>query len=458
MKMEQLSLYHSLGLRDPAVISFIGAGGKTTLLLRLASEMLGLQQKVLLTTTTKIFRPSKMPFFIFTDIKSAVSALKKHYRDHNIAVLGNRILPNGKIEGIKADAIEILRNELQVSVLVEADGAKGKPIKGYAEYEPVLPSDSDLIAAVIGADALEASISNATVHRLKYFLKTTGAEETQNITGELIAGTFQHMLKLGTYQAPRAATAFIFNKIDLVEAPEKVVINLARLLSVSEMSDRLLITQGNVDNPERFYLHTGKDTNRASVSCVILAAGRSLRMGEDKLALIFEGKTILEHVLDNVVKAGIEEIIVVTRPDHKWAWLPGKYKCRIVENPLYHTGMASSLQAGLKAVGHHVQGVLFALADQPKVTTDIYKLMVMNFQEKLKLITCPVFKGERGNPTLFDRRTWPDLMQLKGDQGGRQLINTLAPENIDFIETDLPVIIEDIDTISDYEALLDKGP
>jgi len=458
MEMEQLSLYHSLGLRDPAVVSFIGAGGKTTLLLRLASEMLGLQQKVLLTTTTKIFRPSKMPLFISTDIKSAVSALKKHYRDHNFAVLGNRILPNGKIEGIEADAVEILRNELPLSILIEADGAKGKPIKGYAEYEPVLPFHSDQFVAVIGADALNAPLSSATVHRLKHFIKATGAEDKQNITEELIAGTYQYMLKLGTYQAPRAAAAFIFNKIDLVETPEKAILNIARLLSEQDISGRLLITQGNVDNPVKYYLQTGKGTDAVAVPCIILAAGSSLRMGEDKLGLIYNGKTILEHVLENVVKAGIKDIIIVTKPDHNWAWLPGKYKCRIVENPLYQTGMASSLKTGLRAVGPHAQGALFALADQPKVTPDIYKLMVMNFQENLKLITCPVFKGERGNPTLFDRRTWPDLMQLNGDQGGRQLINKLAPENIDFIETDLSVIIEDIDTISDYEALLDKGP
>lgn len=454
--MEQLSLKNCLELKDPSVVSFYGAGGKSTLLQRLADELVSVNQKVLLTTTTKIYKPEMMTLFISNQPIKAIDSLSAHFKNNNSAVLGKRILEDGKIEGFTSSAIKYLQEKLSINILVEADGARGKSIKGYAANEPVIPACSDLIAAVLGADVLGEKLSDEIVHRLETFLKATGAEKNNSITLDLIAGAYENMLCLGKQQAPKADLTLILNKIDKITNQGLTMLDLIQKLNRNSLFNKLLATRALAADPVKVIMNNRINAPPVSVSCVVLAAGRAKRMGTDKLALKIGHKTVIEKTLDHLVQSGFEEIIVVTGPENNWQSNLDSKRFRLVNNPDYRNGLSSSLIKGLSKVDARSQGVLFALGDQPSILPETYKLLVKTYQNNLKLVTCPLYRGKRGNPTLFDRRTWPDLMGLSGDRGGRMLLRKLPEHSIDYIETNRREVIIDIDTPDDYRQLLNN--
>ncbi len=454
--MEQLAFKTLFGLKEPSVVSFFGGGGKTTILSGLASEMASSGKRVLITTTTKAYAPSEAPLYLTENVEY-LSTLKKYFRDNYLAFLGKRILKNGKIEGIGTDVVEYLRNQLQVTVLVEADGSRGLPIKGYAAHEPVLPPCSDLLAAIIGADAIGSRISEDNVHRPQEFSTATEARPGSIITEITAASAFVYMHGVGRMQSPQAKTICILNKADLLKNPGKTALNIAGIFcNKKNRPEQFALTAANKNNPVEVILKVTEKKSCPEVSCVVLAAGKSSRMGQDKLLMAYGSQTILEKTLAQVEASGIEDIVVVIRPGSLWKQKINPARFKIVENPGYHKGMAESLKTGLKAVSGKSQGVIFALADQPHVPTLIYRQLIESYCERLKLITCPVYQGRRGNPALFDRRTWPALMNLRGDLGGRELFKKVDKDEIDLLETDCYSVVKDIDTPENYLDIINK--
>ena len=454
--MDLLSLYRSLAVNPPAMIAFSGAGGKTTLIMRLATEMNSAGLKTLLTTTTKFYPPPGIKLFLSHDPELAVSLLGEHFLNNQAAALGKRVLPDGKIEGIEPDVIAFLLHELRVSILVEADGAKGLPIKGYAAHEPVIPPDTDIIIALLGADALGAPLDHKIAHRPKLLSEQINIAEGTLLTEKNLADAYKNILSFSLTQAPFAQTVCALNKVDLLNHPASVALAIADHLSVetSAVPESLLFVEGQHSAAVKIALTRHNNTLSAAVSCILLAAGTSSRMGIDKLTLDYKGKTIIEHSLDNILSAGFEDIVVVTRPNSGLVKLIKAAKVRVIENKQYKSGLASSLIAGLKEIDARAQGVVFALADQPLVTPIIYRQLIETYQKSLKMVVGPICKGQRGNPTLFDRRAWPFVMELSGDEGGRKIIAKLPPAEIFLLETDLNGVLFDVDTPEAYQKLL----
>ncbi len=452
--MEQLSLYRSAELTDPALVSYIGAGGKTTLILRLAEELSAAGHKVIITTTTKIYPPDNLPLILASTFEKALEELSEIFKTQSLAVIGSKISPDGKLKGLQPDLVNRIFKELQLFTLVEADGARGKPLKGYNDYEPLIPSGSDLVFAVIGADALDKKVDEAFVHRSVQFCAATGIDTGKKINGMILAKSYRQMHEIAAGQAPTAVLKAILNKTDLLAEPEKTALNLMDLLVEETGSyNNLLLTTAQDANPVKLILQVPPKKPAVTVAAIILAAGLSKRMGEDKLRLKLGESTVFEITLQAITKAGFQQVIVVTRPGSNLADQARSYNCRLVENPTPEDGLSSSLKAGLKALGSDIQGALFALADQPLIIPELYILLSNRYRKKLKLITCPLYQGKRGNPTIFDRRTWPALQQIEGDQGGRSLLRYLAEEQVDYIRVDDPAVITDLDTPADYARL-----
>jgi molybdenum cofactor cytidylyltransferase len=452
-EMKQLSLKCCLEIEPPAVVSFYGAGGKTTLLLKLADELVNAGHRVLITTTTNMFIPSGIPLFLGENDPSVQTALRTHFKNNKIASLGKAIIADNKLKGINPSAVGALRRKLEVTVLVEADGARGMPIKGYAPSEPVIPEASDLIVPVTGADALGALLNGSTVHRADLFRKQLGAVPGEIISDTLVTKSFQKMIERGKLQAPGAGVAAILNKADLLDTPGKTALSISRLLTDPGNIRRFILTEAGCANPVKISIPAARTGEMIDVACIVLAAGLSSRMGSNKLSLEFRGKTILEHTLDNIIASGIKDIYVVTAPDSRFSDLISSKKCKRVINPLFESGQASSIKAGLSELDCRFQGVIFALADQPLVGPEIFRAIAANYRSKLKMVTAPVFKGRRGNPTLFDRRSWPDLEMISGDMGGRAIIESLAENDLDLFETNDSAVIHDIDTPEDFRRL-----
>jgi probable selenium-dependent hydroxylase accessory protein YqeC len=174
------SIRDSLGLSaGSGVISLIGAGGKTSLMFRLARELSAAGHRVLTTTTTHLFFPSKdqSPVTLVTETLSefltqAGAALKNHCH----VSAGTRHLPDtGKLKGFVAAAIDEIWHAGPFDwIIVEADGAKQLPIKASDTHEPVIPSTTTAIVHVTGLDAFNTPADDTHVHRAAIFCANTG--------------------------------------------------------------------------------------------------------------------------------------------------------------------------------------------------------------------------------------------------------------------------------------------
>ncbi|MBU2054518.1 MAG: putative selenium-dependent hydroxylase accessory protein YqeC [Proteobacteria bacterium] len=160
----------SLPLKGPAVIAIYGAGGKTTLLETLGRDLSLQGRRVILTTTTRIFKPHTYPCVIGEDFARVTEILAEHFPARSPVVLGAKLSDDHKLLGIDpAWPQALLDQDICDDLIVEADGAARKPIKGYASYEPVLPPSSTVLIPVLGYDALGIPIDAEHVHRPEAF-------------------------------------------------------------------------------------------------------------------------------------------------------------------------------------------------------------------------------------------------------------------------------------------------
>ncbi len=192
------------------------------------------------------------------------------------------------------------------------------------------------------------------------------------------------------------------------------------------------------------------------IAAIVLAAGRSSRMGRNKLLLDLGGKPIVAHVLDRVAGIGFVETILVTghQAGKVKAALGSRPGVRIVEARDHATGMAASLKAGLKALSPETDAVLVILGDMPQVSTGLLRRLIAAYQPlEGRAIVLPVADGKRGNPVLFDRRFFADMLRLEGDVGARHIIGGNA-ELVAEIPADAREIFVDVDTPEAYRRLL----
>jgi molybdenum cofactor cytidylyltransferase len=186
-------------------------------------------------------------------------------------------------------------------------------------------------------------------------------------------------------------------------------------------------------------------------SIIILAGGRSKRMGTMKQLLPWGDRTILQHVIDisSQVKPG--EIIVVLghNADEISKVLAGE-PVKIVVNSEFSKGMSTSLKAALRHVSPESDVYVFMLCDQPLVTVDMLKLLLSRHQASALGITVPVYQGIKGRPVVMDSKYKEELMTLKGEIGAKQVIDN-HPGDVLEVPVDSEEVIVDIDTQEEYK-------
>lgn len=196
------------------------------------------------------------------------------------------------------------------------------------------------------------------------------------------------------------------------------------------------------------------------IAAIVLAAGRSSRMGRNKLLLDLAGRPIVAHVLDTVAKSTFAEIVVVT--GHQ----AGKVKAALSDVPAplkfveardYADGMAASLKAGIKALSPKIDAALVILGDMPQISQQLVRDIVAAYNPlEGRAIVLPVADGKRGNPVLFDRRFFAEMLTLDGDVGARHIIGGNG-ELVAEIPAEPGQIFMDVDTPEAYRQLLAQG-
>ena len=199
---------------------------------------------------------------------------------------------------------------------------------------------------------------------------------------------------------------------------------------------------------------TGKNNSR--VGAIILAAGKSTRMGEAKQLLRLRESTVLGETVENIRGAGLDEIVLVlgSFAETIQQQFPASAfeGLKVVVNQAYGQGMASSLQEGLSALNPQIDAALIVLADQPFTRPETFGQIVDQYRRSDAQIVIPTYKGSRGNPVLLDRSVFPEIMALSGDIGCRAIFGS-HPEGIVKVEVDDVGILLDIDNKADYERL-----
>ena len=191
------------------------------------------------------------------------------------------------------------------------------------------------------------------------------------------------------------------------------------------------------------------------IAGVLLAAGRSTRFGADKLCAKLDGKAVIRWSVGAL--APLDPIYVVIPPGADMiVQALSRLDVRFVVNLGRDEGMASSIRAGVAALPDAVEAVVIALADQPRAGTDVTHALCARWRVGGVAAVAPVYSDGRGNPVLFGRECFNELLALRGDTGARAVLDALGERlgRVDVAEA-MPV---DVDTPEALAALQRQRP
>ncbi|MBS4028819.1 MAG: nucleotidyltransferase family protein [Ignavibacteriales bacterium] len=188
------------------------------------------------------------------------------------------------------------------------------------------------------------------------------------------------------------------------------------------------------------------------IAAIILAAGKSSRMGTPKALLKIGEKTFLEHIINVLQASEVGEIVVVLGADantisNTLHWFSG----RIVINNDWEQGQLSSVIVGLNALDEKIfDGAMIFPVDHPSVSVDIVKNLIQEFYRSEKRIIVPVYNGKRGHPTIFAKSLWGEIKNAPVEIGVRYILHKHNAD-VDEIHIIERSVIDNITSPADYE-------
>ncbi len=437
---QQMNLRQALRAKRDSVISFVGAGGKTTAIFQLARQ---LDAPVFITTTTHlahdqakladqhIILPESMPGF------------------NNLILLNNAVTlitgtldENGKWKGLSLEEVNRLGEYASASnipLLVEADGARQFSLKAPADHEPAIPEITNHVVVIAGMDAFGKHLNADTVHRPEIFSLITGCKlgstiSLEDIICELIdtSGGLKNI-------PPGARRSVVLNQaLDIYDYQYFEPV----LTELNSAFDSVIVTE--LKNKTIFIA-------RERTAGIILAAGGSERFGSPKQLVFWNGKPLLRWVAESALSTQLSEVIVVTGAvEDKVTELLRDLPVRLIHNPDWTSGQASSIKTGLAQISDDTGAAIFQLVDQPQVQAGLINELIKYHWQSLEPVIAPEYEGRRGNPVLFDKVTFSALLNLTGDVGGRAIFDNFPPVTIPWVDGS---ILVDIDQPADLFKL-----
>ena len=190
------------------------------------------------------------------------------------------------------------------------------------------------------------------------------------------------------------------------------------------------------------------------IAAVVLAAGTSTRLGTPKQLLPYRGKPLIATVVQTTSSSRVDKTVVVLGHQAEEVREALKdFQISFVYNPDYAKGQSTSLKVGLTALSNSVDAALFVLGDQPLLQPDTVNRIIKEYSLCGRGMVAPFYRGQRGNPVLFDRIFFPKIEALAGDTGARKIIECYYQQLIKLAVDDIGIIF-DIDTWEDYCQLI----
>ncbi len=438
MRLSSLQLFS-----DSDQIAWVGAGGKTSLIFSIARELFA--DKCVISTTTKLAysemeladRPIKPDNFENFDVEQikGVSVIYRGQVENEIE----------KIKGFADDELLKLSDILhhhQIPLMIEADGSKRKPCKFPALHEPNIPMFVNKVCVVVGLSAIGKPLNEENFHRPEEIAKVLNISIGEEITTEHILTLLSHP-NGGLKNIPSQAEKYLFlHQADCLENPHQVD-QLA--LALTGFFDHVLLSDIH-ENRLEIGAHWGK------IGCVILAAGSGSRFGGPKQLAVYQHKTFIENVVETAQSINFQKRVVVLGSYFDEIFpVVNQYPIKLINNQNWSAGQSTSVKMGVSYfMDKPIDAILFLLVDQPQITPIMINNVLNLFAYQKEDIIVHSYKGQYRHPILFSKKTFQDLMNIHGDQGGRQLFEKYSPLKIN-LENDYLAI--DIDTVNDLKDL-----
>ena len=450
-----MKLTHALRLTSVPRLALVGAGGKTTALFQLARELLS---PVIVTTTTHLHVDQRK----LADSHWIVNKPNDFTNVENN--LHGVILITGPIDGERTTGLNneqihwlcVFCDLHSLPLLIEADGSRMRPLKAPADREPSIPDFVDTVVVVAGLEGIGKPLTEEFVHRPEIFSRLSGLARGQAITSTALIKVLTHPMG-GLKNIPsRAKRVVLLNQGDTVDLLAESDFMAEQLLDVF---DAVLVSGlGWLQEDKKKHSNGSTIQHRDIVAVheptagIILAAGQSSRFGHTKQLLAYNGQPFVRVVAQNALTARLSPVVVVTGSDAEAVESSIRdLPITIARNAEWQKGQSSSIQAGLKCLPAKTGSAIFLLADQPQVKPPVLRALIERHAIDLAPIIAPLINGQRGTPVEFDRITFPELMNLKGDVGGRAIFSKFPVTLLPWHDYNL---LTDIDTPEDYRIFI----
>ena len=189
------------------------------------------------------------------------------------------------------------------------------------------------------------------------------------------------------------------------------------------------------------------------ISAILLAAGQSKRMiDENKLAKKFQNLPLIKHSVKNILTSYVEELIVVLgyQKEIIEKLIDNDNKIKFIFNKNFQSGMASSIKTGLNLLTEQTEAFFICLGDMPMVNHNVYN-QIIKFYKKKEIIV-PNYKGQQGNPVLFNKSMKKEIMSISGDVGAKKIIE-VNKEKIFNLEINDEGITKSFDTKENFNSI-----
>ena len=443
-----MRLRDGLRIQRGDIVSFIGAGGKTSALFRLADELRADGWRVLATTTTRMAldEASRAPLAVRLDAGIGAAQIREWLNRYGMVFLYSGRDGPAKVVGLHPETISSLIDSVDSDVLlIEADGARRLPLKAPYDHEPVIIRDTSLVVPVAGIDVLGQPLDDSHVYNAARILARYGFPEGEPIIPPWMALAIRDP-ELGLRGVPDASRVVVLlNKVPPGGYARWRARRVAQLVLRSPRVEAVALGAMQDVDP----VHEVQQR----VAAVVLAAGFSSRMGaQSKILLPWDGRTVIEMVVSRLLAARVPEIVVVT--GHRAAAVTevlAHLPVKVVVNPEFAQGeMLSSVQTGIRSLSPDIAACLIVMGDQPTLEGRVIGRLLDAYATTGGEMLVPVFQGQRGHPVLFGKRFWPELLAL--ETGAPRDVLRRYPDRVVQVDVNTDSILRDIDTPEQYRS------
>lgn len=418
--------------------AFIGAGGKTSTIKRVASVLAKAGYRVMISTTTRF----SVKEWSGWDVQVLSDSIKEEPEMWDIPQGRIRVVVHGETEGkylgFGKSVLDELSIPLDMVFLVEADGSRRKPFKLPLAHEPVIPDRAVWTDLIISTNIIGKPITSENTYNLKEVEGIIGAGRTYDPM------TVFNLLTMGWMDGLERVRIIFNGPLDLRNRKDSQLLMGKKILTMLHeergLECSLVDSLSGLLEFQRGY----------RVSAVVLAAGCGTRMNGIKPLKPLGDSTFLEATLKKTFAVAKDVVVTVgCHEDDIRSAIPERgFRYVTVEH--YQEGMGESLHQGAKVLREPMDAFLVLPCDLPLLEENILRLVVDAGRLNPNKIIVPRYGGRNGHPVLFPSGDLYLMESLHGDAGARGL---LKDQGVLYLDLDDPGIVADVDSEEDYEKI-----